>query len=172
MKEKLFFHFKLYLSAFLCLYVVSFESNAQSVKRQSIASYGSVNTIDNISFHQTIGQPYYTRADYGSGTSILPGFQQPVSFYLERIISDKTLGLNLKVYPNPATNSVIIQSQEVITNSLVKVIDTNGKLILTENINDLTTFTLNCETWKNGVYFINIFNNNLNISSIKLIINK
>lgn len=172
MKEKLFYHQKLYLGVFVCLFIGLHATNAQSIKRQSIASYGSSGATEGILFHQSIAQPYQTSAVYGGGVAILPGFQQPVSLKVEKLIPGNNLGLSLKVFPNPATIAVTIQSEKLIPSSLINVVDINGKIIWSEEVNDLVSYTLNCVSWKEGVYFLKVFAGDVNVSSSKLIIQK
>ena len=158
-----------------CLVLLVFipiNNQAQSIKRQCISSYGAIITTDNTAFMQTVGQPYNTGASSGNTTAILQGFQQPVVFNVEAINSGPLKNLYLNVFPNPAAYSVTIQSDESIENSLIKVTDLNGKIILSEQVTQLRTYDINCGAWKNGIYIITVSDKDQNISSLKLTINK
>jgi len=145
------------------------QSEAQSIKRQSIASNGSAATIDGISIRQTIGQPYFTSAYYDNETGLRPGFQQFSRFNLELI---QSAYLNLKVYPNPAVETVTLESENAIKDALIQVRDINGKLLLNETIAELKTYSIHCETWTNGAYFIHLSDKNNTTYLSKLIITK
>ncbi len=161
--------FVIYLFLFNCWPLIN---QAQSVKRECISSYGIIVTNENATFGQTVGQPYNTKAFYENETSILQGFQQPIVFKIENIDIKDTKKLNITVYPNPANYFITIQSKEIIEKSVILVTDLNGKLIFSEQVTQLLTYNLNCETWKNSTYIITISDINQNKSSLKLIINK
>jgi len=162
-------------SSMLCLSMVSLslcvtlKSEAQSVKRQSIASSGSSALTDGVSVQQTIGQPYSTAGYYDKETSIHPGFQQFSVFHLEPILSTY---LNLGVYPNPAAYAVTLESPDIIKDAFIQVTDINGKLLLSEKVAEMKTYSIHCEAWQNGSYFISLYDTQNNKYSSKLIITK
>jgi hypothetical protein len=159
-------------SLLILLILIVTQGYSQSIKRQSIACYGSVSTTDNITFLQTAGQPFNTVSSYYNMSSILLGFQQPVKLKVEKINSVTISSLNLNIFPNPANLSVTIQSQEVVENVLIQVTDISGKIIYYEKVNELTSYSIYCENWLSGIYYINVIETNLSINSSKLIINK
>lgn len=156
------------LFSFVCM---PFLSQAQSVRRQCISSYGGV-ASGNIGISQTGGQTYATSGSSVNGFTILPGFQQPLAFKVENIISENLSRLNLTVFPNPAVYSLSIKSSEVIENARIQVMDVQGKIMLSDPVAQLQTYKINCETWVNGTYFITVSDGNQNKSSLKLIIEK
>lgn len=158
------------LSILLLLSVIS-DSKAQSLQRQCVASAGFELYDNGVLVQQTIGQAFSTRAFYGSKLGYRPGFQQIPSKLSLKVKENTFLPLKLEVYPNPAASTVTIQSGEKIDNAMLRVVDVNGKLILTENIKEMTTYKINCDTWATGVYFITLSNSQNNYSS-ELIINK
>ncbi|MCK5539196.1 MAG: T9SS type A sorting domain-containing protein [Bacteroidales bacterium] len=159
------------LILFLIVVFVTAETIAQSVQRQSVASTGSYLYNNGYLVQQTIGQPYSTTTFYSNKLGFRPGFQQFPSSISLKLQEDTFTNINLKVYPNPATYTVTIESSETINDVLFQVVDINGKLILNEKINEMKTHSINCETWINGVYFISLSNNQNNKYSTKLIIN-
>jgi len=173
MTKKLTLKRKIPLKFYIILLVcIPFANHAQSVKRQCISSYGAIATYDSTTFEQTVGQPYNTTASYESNTSVLQGFQQPVVFKVENINSVYIKGMDINIYPNPANYSITIQSKDSIENSLIQVMDMNGKLIMSDRITLPQTYNISCDAWENGTYIITISDINLNKSSLKLIINK
>ena len=98
---------------FTVFIALSNEGDAQSLRRQAISSYGSSGVTENILIGQTAGQSFHTAA--GSiGVTVSPGFQQPVLFFVKEIVVPAFKNLNVLVYPNPASRSVIISSEEEI----------------------------------------------------------
>jgi hypothetical protein len=64
------------------------------------------------------------------------------------------LGLNL--YPNPATTSFEVSFDNArSSNGSVRIIDINGKTVMTQNINSLNG-TINCDGLTNGMYFVEL----------------
>jgi len=170
--KKFTFQRKILLLISLILLVCVPYNQAQSVKRQCISSYGAVIMTGDAVFMQTVGQPFNTVASSGNSTEVLQGFQQPVVFKAEAIHSGPLKSLNLNVFPNPAAYSVTLQSDESVENSLIEVTDLSGKMILSEKVTQLQVYDMNCGAWKNGIYIITVRDNDQNISSIKITINK
>lgn len=158
---------KFYLSVF-CAFMV-FSSQAQSVKRQSINSLGGSGTIKNVSFHQSVGQPYSTKTYYNESYGIRSGFQQPESFYISDIENDL---FTLDVFPNPAIYSVTISNEEPIQNAKLKVIDLNGREVYNLAFSEFKSHSVDCNLWANGVYTIILTTESKELYSSKLIISK
>lgn len=156
----------------LLLIIISVDAEAQSIKRQCISSYGASVTSGNATFMQTVGQPYNTLSFRETNISVLLGFQQPASFKVEPLNSKLTKSLNLAIYPNPAAYSITINSNEIIDKPIINVTDMNGKSIFTEELSELSSHTINCAAWRNGIYLITVSDKNHNKSLLKLMINK
>jgi hypothetical protein len=173
MIKKLLFSRKLVWGVFIIsLLCLPTSTQAQSIQRQSISSYGGSVISGTISFMQTAGQPYGTTGSYGEEASILQGFQQPVVFTVENIDPEPLKSLNLNVYPNPANYYITLESREVIENSFIQVTDMQGNIILSHHVANLHAHIINCNTWANGIYFITVTDGNQIKSSLKLIIKK
>ena len=160
---------------FGCLVFFTMQPNynyAQSVKRQTISSYGSVVLTDNLIVGQTAGQSYSTKGCIENSTTLLQGFQQPNTFIVEEINAPSLKNLNLSVYPNPASYSITITGDEMIEQPSIYVQDINGKVIFSENAPDLLMHTINCDSWENGIYLITITDSNKNSKTLRLIISK
>jgi hypothetical protein len=156
----------------ISLVFTSLDGNAQSIKRQTISSYGSSAVIsENVTISQTAGQSYNTIANHSNGT-VAQGFQQPVSFSVEELKSNVETNLNITVYPNPASQSITLDSKDPIAQSMIQVTDINGRIFKTEKVSNLKQHTINCTTWVNGIYLITIRDASNNSKSIRLIISK
>jgi len=173
MMEKLILKRIIPLSFYLVLMVfIPFHNHAQTLKRQCISSYGVLVTFNSSTILQTVGQPYSTIASNKSKSSIFQGFQQPVVFKVETFNTPSMENLSISAYPNPAAYTVTIKSGGIIENSIINVIDGNGKVILSRNVAQLLSHEINCTSWQNGTYIITVSDKKQNKSSLKLTINK
>ena len=75
----------------------------QEIKRQSIGSYGSGGSAGSIFVNQTVGQPFFTMAYNSSQLALTPGFQQPLTYAVEKSESLSSAP-GLEIFPNPASN--------------------------------------------------------------------
>jgi hypothetical protein len=134
------------------------DIHAQSLKRSCISCYGSAVISDQQLILQTAGQIYSTRSSDQEKTIVFQGFQQPISYSF----SEKYFYQNLKfnITPNPAQNSFTLMCPESIYNPYVVITDLAGKNLYTKNIPDVSGHVFNCESWKNGIYYITIQDKN------------
>ena len=81
--------------------------------------------------------------------------------------------LDFKVYPNPTSDLISIQSTSLLTNDLkVEMIDELGKIVMTRIFNQgSSTCYFETDTIYNGVYFLKI-SDGLNYKTYKVLINK
>jgi len=75
---------------------------------------------------------------------------------------------NLKLYPNPANNQFNISSTTSLIEK-VSVVDLNGRVVSSINVNSLNAIDINATDLSAGMYFVNIETNN-GKGSTKLII--
>ncbi len=93
--------------------------------------------------------------------------------YAMGLLTTAQLGVNtvkvsgVKIYPNPATNSVSISYKEMINS--VSIMDISGKVVFQSNVNN-TNFTISSLNLKQGMYLVNVATSNGN-SIEKLVIN-
>jgi hypothetical protein len=156
---------------FAALLMLPLNNYAQSIKRQSISSYGSSVVTENVLIGQTAGQSYHTAVSVG-GTTVSPGFQQPQLFSVKEIGDPVFRTLDVMVYPNPASHSITISSEKEIEQSIIRVTDINGKYLLSEKVPVLFSYTMDCASWANGVYLITIQDSQKNTKTLRLIISK
>ena len=169
MRKYLFYKKWLGCGLFAMFTALSNAGDAQSLKRQAISSYGSSGLTENIVVSQTAGQNFHTAL--GSiGVTVSQGFQQPVLFSVKEIEDPVFKNLNILVYPNPASHSVTITSEEKIEQSVILVSDINGKYLLSEKVQNLFSHTIYCGSWANGVYLITISDSKRNMKTLRLII--
>jgi hypothetical protein len=72
-------------------------------------------------------------------------------------INDKNIASGVKLYPNPATESIVVEITDVNNNSSVNLIDITGKQ-LSESVFENGKATFNISSLENGIYFIKQYN--------------
>jgi|GEM_PF-718130 len=155
------------LSGVFIFFILFSEGQAQSLKRQCIASTGSFISENGTTVQQTIGQPYGTTSYYSSKIRFNPGFQQGV-FRVETIKST----ISAKIFPNPASNQITIETSSILEDVLLRIVDVSGKLVFNEKLNELKSYTIDCYNWSNGVYVISLSDSQNALYSAKLIISR
>lgn len=156
---------------FAMLIPLAQNNYAQSIRRQCISSYGSSVLTENVLIGQTAGQSFSTEVSY-NGVIIAQGFQQPVSFSVKEVVQPTFKNLEVLVYPNPATRSITIASEQEIDQSFIRVTDISGKQVWAEKVPKLVSYTIDCASWVNGVYLITIYDSRQNLKTLRLIISK
>jgi hypothetical protein len=75
------------------------------------------------------------------------------------------------LFPNPAGNSITINSQAVINR--VSIYDVCGREVFQEKLNvNNSSVSLNIASISNGIYFVRVFSNSGIIGEEKIIVNK
>ena len=169
--KKAFYKF-IFCSTFIFFFSIPTIIFGQSVKRECISSYGSSSLMGSIYISQTAGQTFSTNAETQNNSGVNQGFQQSNRFVLVKLSLEESDFLEMNIFPNPAQYSVNLTSNELIKNCNLIVYDGNGKIIIKKEINNLTNYTLNCEKWVNGTYFLKIYDNNQKQQTLKLVILK
>lgn len=160
------------MSLLLLSLVLPQFSAAQSVKRQSIGSYGSNGFTGGAVIGQTIGQPFATTTYSDSEVSLAPGFQQPLTYKKAETVVDMKI-MNVNVFPNPTITNFVIEPQEILEDVKLTIRDVNGRLFIEKQLVELSNYTVNCSGWQAGIYFISLSATSTNINYyLKIIITK
>jgi hypothetical protein len=147
------------------------ETDAQSIRRQTVGSSGIHATSRNTYVSHTVGQPYGTTTFNSERMAFRPGFQQP-SFFQNTFIP-ASIRAEVSVYPNPATALVTVKLQEALHSGTLEVRNRSGYRMISEKIEDRNNYSFNCETWAPGFYYIIIRDHQTHDRySSKLIISK
>jgi hypothetical protein len=78
---------------------------------------------------------------------------------------------SIVLFPNPAGNSITINSQAVINR--VSIYDVCGREVFQEKLNvNNSSVSLNIASISNGIYFVRVFSNSGIIGEEKIIVNK
>lgn len=165
--------YKKWLGYAIFAWLISLTQNnyAQSIRRQCISSYGSSVLTENVLIGQTAGQSFNTEVSI-NGVTIAQGFQQPVGFTLKEVVQPAFKNLEVMVYPNPASRSITITSEQEIDQTFIRVTDISGKQVMVEKVPNLVSHTIDCASWVNGVYLITIYDSRQNLKTLRLIISK
>ena len=84
--------------------------------------------------------------------------------------NDTVLEEGIALYPNPATDVVNISNNSPISLEKVDVIDINGRLILSKELNNYSTERISVNQLRSGIYFFRIIGDNATATK-KIIIN-
>lgn len=122
----------------------------------------------NISF--SLGQIDYKNAANLSG-NFSEGIQQVFVEEQETNLSNFKSILNLKVYPNPASDFLFIEKVDVWTENIsANIYDIQGKLLVSFKIeNEL--HQVNIQNFASGIYLLNFYNSSGIVKSFKIIKN-
>lgn len=71
---------------------------------------------------------------------------------------EENLAVDFNVYPNPTHGNITINLSNA-SNALIDIIDINGKVLKTKQVNN-TTNTFNLSDFENGIYFVKVNTNN------------
>ncbi len=86
-------------------------------------------------------------------------------------LNNVNTNLGVSLYPNPASDYVIINTLEVINESVVSIYDELGKKVLTEAVGELDNYKINIDQLSSGVYTVSVLNVK-NKQEFKLLIRK
>ena len=79
----------------------------------------------------------------------------------------ETVNAIIRVYPNPITTEVHIESNAALKS--VKVISITGQVILNKKVDNISRISFNTSAWANGVYFINLIDSEGKLSTHKMV---
>jgi hypothetical protein len=138
---------------------------SQSLQRQTIAG-GDYMLVGNVLIQQTIGQPYTTISYYDADITYRPGFQQPIfQSYAMRPT------MKLKVFPNPSSSVVTVESFDVMSDIVVTISDILGKTIISQKFLRFKKCSFNCDILSDGIYLICV-SDKIHTYTLKLIVAK
>jgi hypothetical protein len=81
------------------------------------------------------------------------------------------LATGISVYPNPANDLLTVKLDVELTEAItIKIIDVTGKVLIEQTCSSNCNIKLN--TLQNGIYFVNLFNNTILISTKKIVVIK
>lgn len=140
--------------------------------QETVTTAGGEATDTTGSASFTIGQTVYTTNTDTSG-SVAQGVQQPYEISVViGIDKAKEINLSFSAYPNPANKYVVLNIGNYDFKNLnIQLYDLNGKLLKTIKAQGIET-KIDMSELANGIYFINLIDNNKMVKTFKIIKNK
>ncbi|MCK5136898.1 MAG: T9SS type A sorting domain-containing protein [Bacteroidales bacterium] len=161
-------HKQLKLSVVILLGLWLTGSQAQ----EAISTTGGEATGSGGTVSYTVGQLVYTAHTGTNGNSIAEGAQHPFEIFVETGIEEvKGINLFVSVYPNPATDFILLSVENYNLDHLrYQLFDSNGKLLKSKKAVCNKTH-INMNNLIPGNYFINIIDDGSIIKSFKIVKN-
>ena len=132
--------------------------------------------LEEINLSDYVGQVIKVRFQLESDGGVrMDGFYFD-DFQIAFSVADSTQGLNeeffeVKTFPNPANNQVIISTSKMIAGGSIMVYDQAGKLLIDQTITEQSNkITLNTGLLPQGMYTVRVNNNGVFAKPVKLAI--
>ena len=151
----------------LLFLLVSSSTFAQSISKQVIGTAGKTQSNSNLKVSWTTGEPVVGLMTAG-GNQLGNGYY-PAMDIQALSIDDVTLNVEIKVYPNPTSQSLYVSHPEL--NSFgIQIVDLNGKQVYSGTISK--DQPLDVSNYSQGMYLITIENKEANKKNTYKIIKK
>lgn len=151
---------------FFVLFVVAVVN---TIAQEVIATAGKAENSSGYQVSWTLGETVIETADAGSSV-LTQGFHQS-KLTITAINEVTKAGFDLKVYPNPTQDFVIVHLSKLNGQPAYKLFDLNGKLIEQQKIST-TDVKINMRSFAEGTYLLKLINKNQNqLQTFKIIKN-
>lgn len=138
------------------------QENAMATSGNAVGTGGSAS--------YSVGQVVYTTLT-GSNGSVAQGVQQPYEISIITGVSEKTIQLEMSVYPNPTTDFLKLKVESEKFESLqYQLIGLQGKVIKNATITANNT-TIKMEALPKAIYFLSVTNGSKTVKTFKIIKN-
>lgn len=105
----------------------------------------------------------------GSDGSLSHGLQQPYEIYITTGIEDKSINLDLSVYPNPTISSLTLKTEST-DDIKYQLFNLQGELLEDKIVNENNT-TIRMEELAHSIYFLKVIKNEQIVKTFKIIKN-
>jgi hypothetical protein len=151
----------------LLLLLIFQVASAQSISKQVIGTAGKTQSNSNLKVSWTTGEPVVGLMTAG-GNQLGNGYY-PAMDLQALSVEDNVLDVQLKVYPNPTSQSLYVSHPEL--NSFgITIVDLNGKLLYQGVINK--DQPLDVSNYTQGMYLVTVENKEANKKNTYKIIKK
>ncbi len=140
---------------------------SQTISKTVIGTSGNTLSNSNLKVSWTIGEPIVGLMTAG-GNQLGNGYYSSSNIQALSI-EDKSLDIQIKVYPNP-TSQMLYVSHPELNSVLIQISDLNGKLIYSGSINK--DEPLDVSNYNQGMYLVTIENKESNKKNTYKIIKK
>lgn len=130
---------------------------AQSISKQVIGTSGKTLTNSNLKVSYTVGEPVVGLMTAG-GNQLGNGYYPSMDMHALSI-DDASLNVQIKIYPNPTSQSIFITHPN-LTTFQVKIADMNGKQLFEGTIEK--DIAIDVSSYTQGIYLISIDNKESN----------
>jgi len=154
-------------SKFFCLFLLIFgiqQSYGQSLKYGKITSASASSVATNGSLRWSLGELNVGSLDSGTGGSLQQGHQWIVKYVpIDKISS---IDANIQVFPNPSTDYLTIQMEEIGNAQLLGRISTlEGRVLKEVALQDIQS-TIDVKELSIGIYLLTIVDEQNSTQSI------
>ena len=124
---------------------------SQTISKQVIGTAGKTQTNSNLKVSWTTGEPVVGLMTAG-GNQLGNGYY-PAMDIQALSIDDVTLNVEIKVYPNPTSQSLYVFHPD-LTSFQIQIVDMNGKQVYSGNIQK--EVPLDVSSYTKGMYLVTI----------------
>jgi hypothetical protein len=151
----------------LFFFLITVTGYSQSISKQVIGTSGKTLTNSNLKLSYTVGEPVVGLMTAG-GNQLGNGYY-PALDLQALSVEDNVLDVQLRVYPNPTSQSLYVSHPEM--NSFgITIVDLNGKQLYQGTINKEEP--LDVSNYTQGMYLVTIENTTTNKKNTYKIIKK
>jgi hypothetical protein len=153
---------------FISFFLVNFGEVIQA--QNAIPATGGNGSGSGGSISYTVGQVVYN-AISGSNGSVIQGIQQPYEISVVTGIENKEINLGFLVYPNPATEFLVLKVDGFENMNLsCWLYDIGGTLVLNKKVTTGET-QINVQSLSAGTYFLKVTSGSKELKVFKVIKN-
>jgi hypothetical protein len=135
-----------------------------------MSCFGSSLTESSVLVRQTVGQASNTQQVAGESMVLRQGFQQPIH-RTDNLISEIER-CTFNVYPNPATSSVRIETEDGEETYELRITSIDGRIAYRKQGRNATSIDLDLAEFPAGLYLIEMRNGTTSYCNTKLTILK
>lgn len=151
----------------LTVLLITSIASAQSISKQVIGAAGKTQSNSNLKVSWTVGEPVVGLMTAG-GNQLGNGYYPALNLQALSV-EDNVLDVQLRVYPNPTSQSLYVSHPDV--NSFgITIVDLNGKQLYQGTINKEEP--LDVSGYMQGMYMVTIENTTTNKKNTYKIIKK
>lgn len=151
----------------ILILLVSTMGYSQTISKQVIGTTGNTLTNSNLKVSFTVGEPVVGLMTAG-GNQLGNGYY-PALDLQALSVEDNTMDVELKVYPNPTSQSLYVLHPD-ISSFGISIVDLNGKQLYVGTINK--DEPLDVSNYTQGMYLVTIENKETNKKNTYKIIKK
>ena len=151
----------------LFLFLITATGYSQSISKQVIGAAGKTQSNGNSKLSWTVGEPVVGLMTAG-GNQLGNGYYPALNLQALSV-EDNVLDVQLRVYPNPTSQSLYVSHPE-ISSFEITIVDLNGKQLFSGTINKEEP--LDVSSYTQGMYMVTIENTITNKKNTYKIIKK